>query len=160
MWGRGRCWLWRQTMTLVKVDRIWHNVCIMCMRLIVEYFFLSRHFIFGGFSYKRVLLHTVKYGTMPIYLCRCKRFLQNTGKCIPDHNAIHPWRQQSSGIYKFVLLLSLFTFNYLITFVAYVIKDCPDCFVTSLNLFIFLFKFKSQLWHSQLQFWQVTEKIK
>jgi len=48
MWGRGRCWLWRQTMTLVKVDRLWHTVCIKCMKLIVKYFFLADILFFGG----------------------------------------------------------------------------------------------------------------
>jgi hypothetical protein len=43
-------------------------------------FFLSRHFIFGGSLFIKVLLLSGKYGVMPIYLCRCKRFLQNTGK--------------------------------------------------------------------------------
>ena len=124
---------------------------IKCMKLIVRYYFLA-DIIFWGGSFIRVLLHSGKNGVMSIYLCRCKRFLQNTGKCIPDHTTVHPRRQQSSGIYKFVLLLSLFTVNYLINSVAYVVTDCPDCFFTSLNLFIFLFKFKSQPWHSQLQF--------
>jgi hypothetical protein len=44
-------WRWRQWHWLVKVDRIWHVLCIQCMKSIVKYFFLNRCFIFGALSY-------------------------------------------------------------------------------------------------------------
>ena len=80
-------------------------------------------------------------------------FLQNTGECIPDHTAVHPKRQQSSGIYKFVLLLSLFTFNYLIMFVEHVLMGWLDFSYSPLKI-----KFNCSKYY--LKFWHFPEKIK
>jgi hypothetical protein len=43
VWGRWRhlLWWWRWWYWLVEVDRIWHALCIMRMKLIVKYCFLA-----------------------------------------------------------------------------------------------------------------------
>ena len=35
---------------LVKVDRIWHVLCMKCMKSVVKYFIVSRCFIFARSS--------------------------------------------------------------------------------------------------------------
>jgi hypothetical protein len=53
VWGRWRHWIcrWKQWHWLLKVERIWHTLCIKCFRLIVKYFFLTTYYILGGSSY-------------------------------------------------------------------------------------------------------------
>ena len=50
VWGRRRHWLWRwkHWHLLVKADRMWHALCITCMKLIVKYFFLADILFLGS----------------------------------------------------------------------------------------------------------------
>jgi len=61
-------------------------------------------------------------------------------------------RENDSGKGRQNLTYYVFTFNYLIKFVAHVVMECLNSSYTSLNLFIFMFNFKLQHCNFCLQF--------
>ena len=68
-----------ETVTLVKVGRIQHALCIKCMKLIVKYFF-SRHFILAGGGSSSIWINIFFWKTHfsegssqnRVVLCSCK----------------------------------------------------------------------------------------
>jgi hypothetical protein len=72
-------WHW-----LVKADRIWHALCIMCKKLIADYFFFA-DVAFGGSSLFRVALHSSKYAIFHNY---CFPFLYKIYTWFPLPNSL------------------------------------------------------------------------
>ena len=81
MWGRWRhrLWRWREWHWLVKVERMWHALCIVCMKWIVKYFYLGDVWGRGGGWSSYIWINTFFLGRRVLFGVRLRLELSCIG---------------------------------------------------------------------------------